>query len=75
MTTREKVMALIDGMSDSQLEAAYPRLEEAAKTPMSDTQFQDVIDRIAEFRKGLGDIPDAAQLIRDERDWHANRVS
>lgn len=74
MTTREKVMALVDQMSESQLEAAYPRLQDAAKSPMSDAEFQQLQARISEFRKGLGDVPDATQLIRDEREWHATRV-
>lgn len=72
MTTREKVIAIIDGMSEAELRAEHERLERATRRA-SDAEFQRTLDDVREFREELRSSSDATQLIRDEREWHANR--
>jgi hypothetical protein len=73
MTTREKLIAIIDGMSETELRAEHDRLERASRRA-SDEEFQRTLDDVREFREELFSSSDITQLIRDEREWHASRV-
>lgn len=73
MTTREKFLRLIDGMSEAELEAGYQRLLQVSGKDADDDEFEAALEDARERSERL-DLPvDVAQLIRDERDWHAAR--
>lgn len=72
MTTREKVIAIIDGMTETELQAEHERLERATRHT-SDAEFQRTLEDVREFREELRSSSDIVQLIRDEREWHASR--
>jgi hypothetical protein len=73
MTTREKVIQLIDGMSDKELEAEYERLLQASAKQAVDDEFEAALQGARERSERLNLSIDVAQLIREERDWHAGR--
>lgn len=50
MTTCEKVIAIIDRMSETELRAEHERLERAVRRA-SDAEFQRTLDDIREFRE------------------------
>ena len=74
MTTREKVIEIIQGMSEAELEAEYTHLRQATGQP-ADDEFDDALDALAAISGRVNVSTDAAQLVRDERDWLARRVS
>jgi len=69
MTTREKVIQLIDGMSDKELEAEYERLLQASAKQAVDDEFEAALQGARERSERLNLSIDVAQLIREERDW------
>jgi hypothetical protein len=74
MTTREKVIEIIKGMSESELEAEYAHLRRAADRPSASDDFEAALEALAGISRRVNVSTDAAQLIRDERDWLAGRV-
>jgi hypothetical protein len=72
MTTREKVIAIIDSMSETELRAEHERLERANRH-VSEAEFEQMLYDVREFREELNTTDDITQLIRDEREWHASR--
>lgn len=74
MTTREKVIEIIQGMSESELEAEYTHLRQATGQPASD-EFEEALEALAGISRRVNVSTDATQLVRDERDWFAGRVS
>ncbi len=75
MTTREKVISLLNDLSQEQLEAEYEHLLTVSKpAAVTDAEFAEGLDRLVALSERLNVSTDATQLIRDERDWLANRV-
>lgn len=74
MTTREKVIEIIQGMSEAELEAEYTHLRQATGQPAND-EFEDALDALAGISRRVSVSTAAAKLVRDERDWLAGRVS
>ncbi len=74
MTTREKVIEIIQGMSEAELEAEYTHLRQATGQPVGN-EFEDALDALAGISGRVSVSTDAAKLVRDERDWLAGRVS
>jgi hypothetical protein len=74
MTTREKVIEIIKGMSESELEAEYAHLRQAAGQPAAGDEFEAALEALAGISRRVSVSTDAAQLIRDERNWLAGRV-
>lgn len=72
MTTREKFLRLVGGMSDAELEAEYQRLLQVSGKS-ADDEFEAALED-ARRRSERLDLPvDIAELIREERDRHAAR--
>lgn len=74
MTTREKVIEIIKGMSESELEAEYAHLRQAVGGPGAGDDFEAALEALAGISRRVSVSTDAARLIRDERDWLAARV-
>lgn len=73
MTTRDRLHRLIDGLPEAELEAEYQRLLQVSSKGADDDEFEAALDNARERSRRL-DLPvDIAELIRDERDWHAAR--
>jgi hypothetical protein len=72
MKTREKI---INGMSESELEAEYAHLRQSADQPSAGDELEAAPQALAGISRRVSVSTDAAQLIRDERDWLAGRVS
>ena len=72
MTTREKVIQIIDRMSDAEIEAEYARLLEARKQ-ISDEEFEEILAGLADVRSRLRKPLDAVALVREGRDELAER--
>jgi len=72
MTTREKVIQIIDRMSDAEIEAEYARLVEATK-PVSDEEFEEILAGLDEVRSWIRKPVDAVALVREGRDELAER--
>jgi hypothetical protein len=75
MTTREKVIEIIDRLSEAELEAEYAHLREALAQTSAGHDFDEALEALAAISERVNLSTDAAQLIRDERDWLADRAS
>jgi hypothetical protein len=73
MTTHEKLIQLIDGMSEADLEEEYARLKDRTPRRLTDAEFEAALEDARKLSEQLNLQIDVVQLIRDERDWHANR--
>lgn len=74
MTLREKVIEIIKGMSKSELETEYAHLQQAAVQQGAGDDFEAALEVLAGISGRVSVSTDAAQLIRDERDWLVARV-
>lgn len=61
-------------MSEAELEAEYARLSAVVPGAAEDDGFAAGLDDLEALSKQLNIKTDDVQLIREERDWHANRV-
>lgn len=74
MTTREKVIEIIQGMSEGELEAEYTHLRQATSRSAAGDEFEDALEALAGISRRVRVPTEATQLVRDERDWLAGRV-
>jgi hypothetical protein len=72
MTTREKVIQIIDRMSDAEIEAEYAR-HLGATNQISDEEFEEILTGLAEIRSRHRKPLDAVALDREGRDELAER--
>jgi molybdenum cofactor biosynthesis enzyme MoaA len=75
MTTREKVLELIQSMSEAELVAEYAHLRQTTGRPAVGDGFEEALDALAGIGQRVSVTTDAVQLVRDERDWLAGRMS
>ncbi len=73
MTSREMDIEIIKGMSEPELEAAHAHLRQAAVRSGAGDDFEAALQAPAGISRRLSVSTEAAQLIRDERDWLASR--
>lgn len=73
MTTREKVMAIIDAMSDAELEVEYRHLVAATRTRPTEAEFEASLARVDAIRAQVKGPVDAVALVREGRDELAER--
>lgn len=73
MTTREKVTAIIDPMSEAELQAQYEHLTEATEPEISDEELDRIFGGLERVWSKVRQPVDAVQLIRDIRDDEADR--
>lgn len=74
MAIREEVIRIINGMSEAELEAEYKHLTQATDQPAADDEFEAAVEALASFSRQVSVSTDSVTLVRDERDWLANRV-
>jgi hypothetical protein len=75
MTTREKLIDIIQGMSEAELEAEYAHLRRAAGRPADGEDFfEDALEALAGISRRVDVSTDATRLVREERDRLAGRV-
>ena len=73
MTTREKVLAIIDRMSEQELEAEYERLRPKRLSDLSGAEWDEMTRGLDEIRAHVRVPLDAVKLVRASRDELAQR--
>lgn len=74
VVAREQVIEIIDSLSEAQLQAELAHLRETVFPTEAEDDFDAALDDLVAFSHQVSVSPDAATLIRQERDWHASRV-
>ncbi len=61
--------------SEAELEAEYAHLRRTTGQPAAGREFEDALDALAGISRRVNVSTEAAQLVRDQGDWLAGRVS